>query len=65
MNFPSGEPIGLWHLLGQKYYKNKTKLRYNFGSVYYLDSSGVLLNKKNGFLSFLWEKHFKENSGII
>ena len=28
------ERIGLVYAVGQRYYQNKTKLRYNFGSVY-------------------------------
>ena len=34
MNACLGEPIGLVHAFGQRYYQNKTMLRYNFGSVY-------------------------------
>ena len=30
-----GEQIGLGHWFGQRYYQNKTKLRYKFGSVYF------------------------------
>ena len=34
MNFRLGEPIGQGHSFGQRYYQNKTKLRYNSFLVY-------------------------------
>ena len=34
LNFRLGEIIGLIHALEKRYYKNKTQLRYKFGSVY-------------------------------
>ena len=36
MNFRLGEIIGLIHALEKRYYQNKTLLRYNFGSVYFV-----------------------------
>ena len=36
LNFFLEEIIGLIQTLEMRYYQNKTQLRYNFGSVYYV-----------------------------